>query len=190
MWESIIAVHSQKMKLPRVCRCLKTYGGCTVKTRLSTRFHVTAPAVEREIVLFLESNFAVADSIAQTIGLRQLDPCATSSTYGICLLHLFVHASISPARCPNSHLTAVLSLSPLLCAFRFVFFAVLPLVTPHPPHPPQRLVVGGFDRVYELGRIFRNEGISTRHNPEFTSVEIYQVRLRRGEGRGLMFCMC
>jgi len=39
----------------------------------------------------------------------------------------------------------------------------------------KRLVVGGFQRVYELGRIFRNEGISTRHNPEFTSVEIYQA---------------
>ena len=45
--------------------------------------------------------------------------------------------------------------------------------------PKQRLVVGGFDRVYELGRIFRNEGISTRHNPEFTSVEVYQVRCPR-----------
>jgi len=39
----------------------------------------------------------------------------------------------------------------------------------------KRMVVGGFERVYELGRIFRNEGISTRHNPEFTSVEIYQA---------------
>jgi lysyl-tRNA synthetase, class II len=39
----------------------------------------------------------------------------------------------------------------------------------------KRLVVGGFERVYELGRIFRNEGMSTRHNPEFTSVEIYQA---------------
>ena len=39
----------------------------------------------------------------------------------------------------------------------------------------KRLVVGGFERVYELGRIFRNDGISTRHNPEFTSVEIYQA---------------
>lgn len=39
----------------------------------------------------------------------------------------------------------------------------------------KRLVVGGFERVYELGRIFRNEGTSTRHNPEFTSVEIYQA---------------
>ena len=39
----------------------------------------------------------------------------------------------------------------------------------------KRLVIGGFERVYELGRIFRNEGISPRHNPEFTSVEIYQA---------------
>jgi len=39
----------------------------------------------------------------------------------------------------------------------------------------KRLVVGGFERVYEMGRIFRNEGISTRHNPEFTSVEVYQA---------------
>nr|YP_002049107.1 lysyl-tRNA synthetase [Paulinella chromatophora]ACB42897.1 lysyl-tRNA synthetase [Paulinella chromatophora] len=39
----------------------------------------------------------------------------------------------------------------------------------------KRLVVGGFERVYELGRIFRNEGVSSRHNPEFTSVEIYQA---------------
>lgn len=39
----------------------------------------------------------------------------------------------------------------------------------------KRLVVGGFEKVYEVGRIFRNEGISTRHNPEFTSVELYQA---------------
>eukprot|EP00977_Amphora_coffeiformis_P005095 scaffold1071_cov166-Amphora_coffeaeformis.AAC.3 len=39
----------------------------------------------------------------------------------------------------------------------------------------KRLIVGGFDRVYEVGRIFRNEGVSTRHNPEFTSVELYQA---------------
>ena len=39
----------------------------------------------------------------------------------------------------------------------------------------KRLVVGGFDRVYEIGRIFRNEGLSPRHNPEFTSVELYQA---------------
>jgi len=39
----------------------------------------------------------------------------------------------------------------------------------------KRLVVGGFDRVFELGRNFRNEGISTRHNPEYTMLEFYQA---------------
>ena len=39
----------------------------------------------------------------------------------------------------------------------------------------KRLVVGGFDRVYEIGRNFRNEGLSTRHNPEFTMLEFYQA---------------
>lgn len=39
----------------------------------------------------------------------------------------------------------------------------------------KRLVVGGFERVYEIGRCFRNEGISTRHNPEFTSIEFYEA---------------
>lgn len=39
----------------------------------------------------------------------------------------------------------------------------------------KRLVVGGFERVFEIGRIFRNEGTSTRHNPEFTSLELYQA---------------
>jgi lysyl-tRNA synthetase class 2 len=39
----------------------------------------------------------------------------------------------------------------------------------------KRLVVGGFDRVYEIGRVFRNEGISVRHNPEFTLLECYQA---------------
>lgn len=39
----------------------------------------------------------------------------------------------------------------------------------------KRLVVGGFDKVYEMGRLYRNEGISTRHNPEFTSIEIYEA---------------
>ncbi|MFC1846569.1 lysine--tRNA ligase [Chloroflexota bacterium] len=39
----------------------------------------------------------------------------------------------------------------------------------------KRLIIGGFDKVYELGRIFRNEGISTRHNPEFTMLESYQA---------------
>ncbi|HEY1098011.1 MAG TPA: amino acid--tRNA ligase-related protein, partial [Myxococcota bacterium] len=39
----------------------------------------------------------------------------------------------------------------------------------------KRLVVGGLERVYEIGRQFRNEGVSTRHNPEFTTVEVYQA---------------
>jgi lysyl-tRNA synthetase class 2 len=39
----------------------------------------------------------------------------------------------------------------------------------------KRLIVGGMERVYEIGRIFRNEGMDTRHNPEFTSVELYQA---------------
>lgn len=39
----------------------------------------------------------------------------------------------------------------------------------------KRLIVGGIDRVYEIGRIFRNEGIDTRHNPEFTMMELYQA---------------
>ena len=37
----------------------------------------------------------------------------------------------------------------------------------------KRLVVGGFDRVFEINRNFRNEGLSTRHNPEFTMIEFY-----------------
>lgn len=39
----------------------------------------------------------------------------------------------------------------------------------------KRLVVGGLEKVFEIGRIFRNEGMSTRHNPEFTSIELYQA---------------
>lgn len=39
----------------------------------------------------------------------------------------------------------------------------------------KRLVVGGFERVFEIGRLFRNEGISPRHNPEFTALELYQA---------------
>ncbi|MEB3232777.1 MAG: lysine--tRNA ligase [Leptolyngbyaceae bacterium] len=39
----------------------------------------------------------------------------------------------------------------------------------------KRLVVGGFEKVFELGRVFRNEGVSTRHNPEFTTIELYQA---------------
>ena len=41
--------------------------------------------------------------------------------------------------------------------------------------PLKRLIVGGMDRVYEIGRIFRNEGMDPRHNPEFTSIEFYQA---------------
>ena len=39
----------------------------------------------------------------------------------------------------------------------------------------KRLIVGGLERVYEIGRIFRNEGMDTRHNPEFTTIEIYEA---------------
>ena len=39
----------------------------------------------------------------------------------------------------------------------------------------KRLLVGGFERIYELNRVFRNEGLSTRHNPEFTMLELYQA---------------
>lgn len=38
------------------------------------------------------------------------------------------------------------------------------------------MIVGGFERVFEIGRVFRNEGTSSRHNPEFTTVELYQAR--------------
>ena len=40
--------------------------------------------------------------------------------------------------------------------------------------PLKRLIIGGMERVYEIGRIFRNEGMDTKHNPEFTTVELYQ----------------
>ena len=39
----------------------------------------------------------------------------------------------------------------------------------------KRLIIGGFEKVYEIGRVFRNEGISTRHNPEFTLLELYEA---------------
>jgi lysyl-tRNA synthetase, class II len=45
----------------------------------------------------------------------------------------------------------------------------------------KRLVVGGFERVFELGRVFRNEGLSTRHNPEFTMLELYQAYADYGD---------
>lgn len=47
----------------------------------------------------------------------------------------------------------------------------------------KRMLVGGFDRVYEIGRVFRNEGLSRRHNPEFTMLEVYQAY---SDYRGMM----
>ncbi|MEM9227183.1 MAG: lysine--tRNA ligase [Verrucomicrobiota bacterium] len=47
----------------------------------------------------------------------------------------------------------------------------------------KRMLVGGFDRVFELGRVFRNEGLSRRHNPEFTMLEVYQAYT---DHRGMM----
>jgi lysyl-tRNA synthetase class 2 len=47
----------------------------------------------------------------------------------------------------------------------------------------KRMLVGGFDRVYEIGRNFRNEGVSRRHNPEFTMLEVYQAY---SDHRGMM----
>jgi lysyl-tRNA synthetase class 2 len=41
--------------------------------------------------------------------------------------------------------------------------------------PLKRLIVGGFEKVYEIGRVFRNEGLSVRHNPEFTLLELYEA---------------
>ena len=49
----------------------------------------------------------------------------------------------------------------------------------------KRLIVGGFDKVYEIGRIFRNEGISTKHNPEFTMLEFYQAYADYEDGMAL-----
>src|SRR5699024_9657067 len=41
--------------------------------------------------------------------------------------------------------------------------------------PLKRLIVGGLEKVYEFGRLFRNEGMDTKHNPEFTTVEVYEA---------------
>ena len=38
----------------------------------------------------------------------------------------------------------------------------------------KRLIVGGFDRVYEMGKMFRNEGMSYKHNPEYTAIDVYK----------------
>ena len=48
----------------------------------------------------------------------------------------------------------------------------------------KRLIVGGMERVYEVGRIFRNEGMDTKHNPEFTTCELYQALHQPGRHDG------
>jgi lysyl-tRNA synthetase class 2 len=50
----------------------------------------------------------------------------------------------------------------------------------------KRLVVGGIERVFELGRIFRNEGVDTTHNPEFTTLEAYEAFADYGDIMELM----
>ena len=47
----------------------------------------------------------------------------------------------------------------------------------------KRLLVGGYGRVFEIGRVFRNEGVSRKHNPEFTMLEVYQAY---SDFRGMM----
>ena len=57
----------------------------------------------------------------------------------------------------------------------------------------KRLIVGGFERVYEMGRMFRNEGMSYKHNPEFTMMELYQAYADYNDMMQLvedMFCAC
>jgi lysyl-tRNA synthetase class 2 len=54
----------------------------------------------------------------------------------------------------------------------------------------KRLIVGGFDKVYEIGRVFRNEGISTRHNPEFTLLELYQAYAQMEDIQALVEDLC
>ncbi|MBE0415393.1 MAG: lysine--tRNA ligase [Dehalococcoidia bacterium] len=50
----------------------------------------------------------------------------------------------------------------------------------------KRLIIGGFDKVYEIGRIFRNEGISTKHNPEFTMLESYEAYADYNDVMGML----
>jgi lysyl-tRNA synthetase class 2 len=54
----------------------------------------------------------------------------------------------------------------------------------------KRLIVGGLDKVYEIGRVFRNEGISTRHNPEFTLLELYQAWVKMEDIEQLVEELC
>jgi lysyl-tRNA synthetase class 2 len=54
----------------------------------------------------------------------------------------------------------------------------------------KRLLVGGIDKVYEIGRVFRNEGIITRHNPEFTMLELYQAYVQMEDIQALVEDLC
>ncbi|MCH8273664.1 MAG: lysine--tRNA ligase [Armatimonadetes bacterium] len=54
----------------------------------------------------------------------------------------------------------------------------------------KRLIVGGFEKVFEIGRVFRNEGISTRHNPEFTMLELYQAYAKMEDIQALVEDLC
>ncbi|MEO7453392.1 MAG: lysine--tRNA ligase [Fimbriimonadales bacterium] len=54
----------------------------------------------------------------------------------------------------------------------------------------KRMLVGGIDKVYEIGRVFRNEGISTRHNPEFTMLELYQAYVKMEDIQALVEDLC
>ncbi|MFN8139362.1 MAG: lysine--tRNA ligase [Fimbriimonadales bacterium] len=54
----------------------------------------------------------------------------------------------------------------------------------------KRLIVGGLDKVYEIGRVFRNEGISTRHNPEFTLLELYWAYVKMEDIEALVEELC
>lgn len=54
----------------------------------------------------------------------------------------------------------------------------------------KRLLVGGIDKVYEIGRVFRNEGISTRHNPEFTMLELYWAYVKMEDIQSLVENLC
>ena len=77
--------------------------------------------------------------------------------------------------CRQSHVSSHGSLQSRLSLSGTVTSTVIRAVPSAELHL-KRMVVGGMERVFEIGRIFRNEGISTRHNPEFTSVELYQAR--------------
>lgn len=60
---------------------------------------------------------------------------------------------------------------------RFVISLFIFIFIEEPPIFIWYLQVGGLEKIYEIGRIFRNEGISTRHNPEFTTIEVVIITL-------------